>query len=86
VHRQCSHDRSGCSETGRKRDYQISTDEPICKLIGGIKMPFFVFVCLAVIACSFLIMLAVQIIRMEKALIEISEITESMVKKFYGNT
>jgi hypothetical protein len=31
-------------------------------------------------------MLAVQIIRMEKALIEISEITESMVKKFYGNT
>ncbi|NLL13959.1 MAG: hypothetical protein GX267_11190 [Fibrobacter sp.] len=49
-------------------------------------MPFFVFVCLAVIACSFLIMLAVQIIRMEKALIEISEITESMVKKFYGNT
>lgn len=48
-------------------------------------MPFFVFVCLAVIICSFLIMLAIQLIRMEKALIEISEITESMVKKFYGN-
>ncbi len=48
-------------------------------------MPFFVFVCLAVIICSFLIMLAIQLIRMEKALIEISEITESMVKRFYGS-
>jgi len=48
-------------------------------------VPFFVFVCLAVIVCSFLIMLVVQLIKMEKALIEISEITESMVKKFYGN-
>ncbi len=48
-------------------------------------MPFFVFVCLAVVVCSFLIMLAIQLIRMEKAIIEISEITESMVKKFYKN-
>jgi hypothetical protein len=48
-------------------------------------MPFFVFVCLAVIICSLLIMLSVQLIKMEKTLIEASEITESMVKKFYGN-
>lgn len=48
-------------------------------------MPFFVFVCLSVFICAFLIMLTVQLIKMEKALIEISEITESMVKKIYGN-
>lgn len=48
-------------------------------------MPFFIFVCLSVILFAFLVMLSIQLIRIEKALIEISETTEAMVKKFYGN-
>ena len=43
-------------------------------------MPFFVFVCLAVIACSFLIMLAVQIIRMEKRSLKSAKLPSPWLK------
>lgn len=51
----------------------------------GKLMHIFVFICLSVLLVAFLLMLSIQLIRMEKTLTEISELTEAMVKKFYGN-
>ncbi|NLE00116.1 MAG: hypothetical protein GX640_09590 [Fibrobacter sp.] len=47
-------------------------------------MPGFVFTLLAILVIAFLIMLTIQLIRIERTIIDISEVTEARVKKLYG--
>ncbi|NLW31247.1 MAG: hypothetical protein GXY77_07315 [Fibrobacter sp.] len=47
-------------------------------------MILFIFICLAALLSAFLVMISVQLIRIEKSVSQITEITEIHVKKMYG--
>jgi hypothetical protein len=49
-------------------------------------MPFFVFICLSVMLIAFLIMIAIQLIRVEKMVTLLSEQTEAKVKFLFGKS
>lgn len=47
-------------------------------------MLLFIFTCIALFITAFLVMIAIQLIGIEKVISEITEITELHVKKIYG--
>jgi hypothetical protein len=47
-------------------------------------MSFFILACLSLFAAAFLIMLSVQIIRIEKTISDMAELIEGQVEVLYG--